>query len=210
MADNGRREKRGVDVTAAPSPGSGDGRLASLAAAVGATNTRGPAPVHLWHPPYCGEIDMRIAADGTWFYAGTPIARPAMVALFARILRRDPERHVLVTPVECVGILVEDAPFVAVAMAAVDGALRFVTNMGDEVEAGTDHPLRFATAADGGVKPYVHIRGDSRGGVRGGLWARLTRSLAIDLLDRAAEEDGSLGVRSGPAFFPIAPAGAAA
>ena len=210
MADNGRREKPDMVVTAAPPSSPAEGRLTSLAAAVGATNTRGPAPVHLWHPPYCGEIDMRIAADGTWFYAGTPIARPAMVALFARILRRDPERHVLVTPVECVGITVEDAPFVAVAMAAADGALRFVTNMGDEVEAGPDHPLRFATDADGGVKPYVHVRGDSRGDLRGGLWARLTRSLAIDLLDRAVEEGGSLGVRSGSTFFSIAPAGTAA
>ena len=158
--------------------------------------------MHLWHPPFCGDIDMRIAADGTWFYAGTPINRPAMVALFARILRRDPERHVLVTPVECVGITVDDAPFVAVAMAEADGALRFVTNMGDEAEAGADHPLRFATEADGGVKPYVHVRGD--------LWARLTRSLAIDLLDRAGEEDGTLGIRSGGVFFPVAPAGTAA
>ncbi len=202
MADNGRREKPGGDVTPSPPPDADEGRLTSLAAAVGATATRGPAPVHLWHPPFCGDIDMRIAADGTWFYAGTPITRPAMVALFARILRRDPERHVLVTPAECVGITVDDAPFVAVAMAEADGALRFVTNMGDEAEAGTDHPLRFSTDADGGIKPYVRVRGD--------LWARLTRSLAIDLLDRASEEDGTLGIRSGGVFFPVAPAGTAA
>ncbi len=202
MADNGWREKPGGDVTPPTPPLPPEGRLAGLAAAIGANNTRGPAPVHLWHPPFCGDIDMRIAADGTWHYAGTPIARPAMVALFARILRRDPERYVLVTPVECLGITVEDAPFVAVAMAEADGALRFVTNMGDEVEAGADHALRFATDADEGVKPYVHVRGD--------LWARLTRSLAIDLIDRAAEEDGSLGIRSGSSFFPIVPAGALA
>ena len=104
----------------------------------------------LWHPPFCGDIDMRIAADGTWHYAGTPIARPAMVALFARILRRDPERYVLVTPVECLGIIVEDAPFVAVAMDRAGDALRFVTNFGDAVEVGVEHPLRFTIEPGGG------------------------------------------------------------
>ncbi len=207
MADIEPREKPTIDHLAIVPT---QGRLDSLAAAVGATNTRGPAPVELWHPPFCGDIDMRIAADGTWFYAGTPIARPAMVALFARILRRDPERYVLVTPVECVGITVDDAPFVAVAMrreggmAREGGTLRFVTNFGEEVEAGRDHPLRFATEPGGaGVKPYVHVRGDLQGDLRGGLWARLTRSLAIDLLDGVVEEDGIAGVRSGGMFFPI-------
>lgn len=170
-------------------------RLTTLAAAAGATNTRGPAPVDDWHPAYCGEIDLRIMADGTWFYAGTPIQRPALVSLFARILRKDPERYVLVTPVECVGITVEDAPFIAVAMAENDGVLHFATNLGDEVEAGAAHPLRFTVAADGGVKPYVHIRG--------GLWARLTRSLAIDLLDRTSARDGAAGIASGGRFFAI-------
>ena len=110
----------------------------------------------------------------------------------------------LVTPVECVGIRVDDAPFVAVAMDDESGALHFATNLGDEVEAGPDHALRFTLAPDGGVKPYVHIRGD--------LWARLTRTLAIDLLDRSVEEtfDGTptIGVRSAGVFFPIGPAAA--
>ena len=198
MTENAAREKPAADAPAA--------RLTSLAAAVGATKTRGPAPVDTWHPPYCGEIDLRIAADGTWFYAGTPIQRPAMVALFAGILRKDPERYVLVTPVECVGIVVEDVPFVAVAMADAGGALRFATNLGDEVTAGAAHPMRFAIDPDGGVKPYVHVRG--------GLWARLTRTLAIDLLERAEEreEDGvaRAGIVSDGIFFAIGPAEAAA
>lgn len=198
MAENAAREKATPDV-ATDSPGA---RLTSLAAAVGAVKLRGPAPVDKWHPAYCGEIDLRIAADGTWFYAGTPIARPAMVQLFAGILRKDPERYVLVTPVECVGIAVEDVPFVAVAMEAKDGVLRFVTNLGDEVEAGDAHPMRFGVDPDGGVKPYVHIRG--------GLEARLTRTLAIELLDRAEERDGTLGVASGGTFFAIGPAEAQA
>lgn len=192
MAENAAHEK----VTDSPA-----GRLGSLAASIGAVKLRGPAPVDKWNPAYCGEIDLRIAADGTWFYAGTPIARPAMVQLFSGILRRDPERYVLVTPVECVGISVDDAPFVAVAMAEEGGTLRFATNLGDEVEAGAAHPMRFALDPDGGVKPYVHIRG--------GLEARLTRALAIDLLDRAEERDGLAGIASGGAFFAIGPAEAA-
>lgn len=181
-------------------------RLQGLAAAVGAIKTRGPAPVDQWHPPYCGEIDMRIAADGTWFYEGSPIRRPALVSLFAGVLRKDPERYVLVTPAECVGIAVEDAPFVAVAMARDGENLRFVTNVGDEVEAGPAYPFRFVTAPDGGIRPYVRVRGE--------LWARLTRSLAIDLLDRCVTEQregfDAIGIRSGGVFFPIGPAEQAA
>ena len=172
-------------------------RLAGLAAAVGTAQARRPPPADSWHPPYCGDLDMRIAADGTWYYAGTPIARRALVELFAGILRKDDERYVLVTPVECLGITVEDAPFVAVAMAASGDRLRFITNIGDEVEAGADHPLRFDLDADGGVRPYIHIRG--------GLEARLTRSLAIDLLTSAAavETDGVTAIRSGDSLFAI-------
>ena len=198
MTENAAREKATQGI-ATDGPAS---RLTSLAAAVGAVKLRGPAPVDKWNPPCCGDIDMRIAADGTWFYAGTPIARPAMVSLFSGILRKDPERYVLVTPVECVGIAVEDVPFIAVAMEADGGTLRFATNLGDEVEAGTAHPMRFSLALDGGVKPYVHIRG--------GLEARLTRTLAIELLDRAEARDGILGIASGDAFFAIGPAEALA
>ncbi len=172
-----------------------DGRLQSLMAAVGGLAARGPAPVHLWHPPFCGDIAMRIAADGTWFYGGSRIDRPAMVRLFASVLRKDPERFVLVTPAECVGIEVEDAPFAAVAMAEHEGRLSFVTNLGDEVEADAAHPLRFETEADGGVKPYVLVRG--------GLWARLTRTLAMELLGRAQDVDGTPAIRSGASVFAI-------
>ena len=174
-------------------------RLESLAASIGAAKTRGPAPVESWHPPYCGEIDLRIAADGTWFHAGTPILRPALVTLFAGILRKDPERYVLVTPVECVGITVEDVPFIGVAMGEAEGAFVIGTNLGDEVRAGAEHPLRFTQDESGGVKPYIRVRG--------GLWARLTRSLALELLDRGEtrEHEGSerFGVTSGGVFFPI-------
>jgi hypothetical protein len=164
----------------------------------------GLPPVHLWNPAFCGDIDMRIAADGTWFYMGTPIGRPALVRLFSTILRKDEDRYVLVTPVERVGITVEDAPFLAVEMRA-EGAgeariLSFRTNVDDWTSASADHPLRFEKGAADGLKPYVHVRG--------GLWARLTRPLYYDLaaLGETRDIDGvaMLGVSSGNAFFPMA------
>ena len=155
-------------------------------------------PVERWNPADCGDIDMRIAADGTWFYAGTPIGRDSLVRLFASVLRREADgRYVLVTPVEKLGIVVEDAPFLAVDLAAEgDGReqlLTFRTNVGDLVAAGPDHPLRFETEArTGGLKPYVHIRGK--------LEALATRALVHELVALAAEHDGRLGLWSGGAF----------
>ena len=160
-------------------------------------------PVHLWNPPFCGDIDMRIAADGAWFYGGTPVARPALVRLFASILRRDPERYVLVTPVERVGIVVEDAPFTAVAMLASGAGdaqtLAFRTNVDDETSAGPDHPLRFETGPAGVVTPYVHVRDE--------LWARIVRPVFYDLVELGEEREHEgqawYGVRSGGRFFPM-------
>ena len=187
-----------------PSPG---GALARLTEALGSDGKRkGPPPVERWNPAYCGEIDMRIAADGTWHYMGSPINRPALVRLFSTVLRKDPERYVLVTPVERVGIVVEDAPFLAVEM-AVEGEgggrqIAFRTNVDDLVQVGPERPLRFDLAADGGVKPYVKVRGD--------LWARVTRALALDLIALGEEREGDggamFGVSAGGLFFPIAPA----
>jgi hypothetical protein len=155
--------------------------------------------VDRWNPPYCGEIDMRIAAEGTWFYRGTPIEREALVRLFASILRREPDgRYVLVTPVERLGITVEDAAFLAVE-AAIEGAgsdrtLTFRTNVGDIVAAGPEHPLRFeAETGTGGLKPYLHVRG--------GLEALATRSLSLDLVALGDERAGAAGIWSGGAFF---------
>ncbi len=173
--------------------------LDKLAASVGATKARGTAPVDAWHPPYGGEIDLRIAADGAWSYAGTPILRPALVTLFAGLLRKDHARYVLVTPAECLGIVVEDAPFIGVTMEERDGALVIGTNLGDEVRASADHPFRFVLDEPGGVKPYVHVRG--------GLEAKLTRALALDLLGRAEARVvagiETLGVVSDGMFFPV-------
>jgi len=181
--------------------------LAGLTKAVKETGKHaGARPVHLWNPPFCGDIDMRIAADGSWHYMKSPIGRIELVKLFASILRRDEDRYVLVTPVERVGIVVDDVPFVAVEMRVGTGAggqvLSFRTNVDDWTEAGPDHPMRFEIGASEGLKPYVHVRA--------GLWARVNRALYYDLADlgEIREVDGValFGVASGDSFFAMAPA----
>jgi hypothetical protein len=178
-----------------------------------ATNTspggKGLPPVHLWNPPFCGDLDMRIASDATWFYMGTPIGRPALVRLFSTILKREGDKHFLVTPVEKVGIRVDDAPFLAVEMQKLqehgDGSgtsLRFRTNVDDWVDCDAAHRLRFEAAADGGLTPYLHVRAD--------LWAKVTRALYYDLVDMGEERmvDGRemFGIESAGEFFPMADA----
>ncbi|WP_454915369.1 DUF1285 domain-containing protein [Xanthobacter sediminis] len=183
------------------------GRLEALMAAVRAAGGRGPAPVDQWNPPDCGDMDLRIAADGTWFYMGTPIGRPALVRLFASVLAREGARFVLKTPVEKIGITVDDAPFLAVEMAEEQGeegrTLVFRTNLDDMVRCGPGHALRFAPGAGPGVfVPYLHVRN--------GLEARLTRSASLDLVAagevRSLEGREMFGIASGGAFFPIMPA----
>ncbi len=174
--------------------------LASVARQVAA---RGPAPVHLWDPPFCGDLDMRIARDGTWFYQGTPIGRERLVKLFSGILKREGDAYFLVTPVEKVGITVEDAPFVAVDVERVGADLRFVTNLGDAALAGPDHPIRVPRdPVTGEPSPYVEIRA--------GLEALIDRKSFYRLVEmgETAEQDGTdwFGVRSGGLFFPIIPA----
>lgn len=161
---------------------------------------RGPAPVHLWNPPFCGELDIRIARDGTWFYLGTPIGREALVRLFASILRRDGADYFLVTPVEKVRIVVEDAPFVAVDFRREGDALVFQTNVGDAVAAGPEHPIRVALDPETGEPtPYVLVRG--------ALEARIDRKSFYRLVEigETAGHAGEpwFGVTSQGAFFPI-------
>src|ERR1700740_408560 len=121
--------------------------LEAIAGAAKSASGKGPPPVHLWNPAYCGDIDMRIAADGSWFYQKTPIGRPALVKLFASVLRRDGDRYFLVTPVEKGGMLVDDVPFLAVELEVESGngdpVLCFRTNVDDWVACGSDHALRF-------------------------------------------------------------------
>ncbi|WP_426440886.1 DUF1285 domain-containing protein [Bradyrhizobium genosp. P] len=186
--------------------------LEGLTAAANQAATSAPAgrkglpPVHLWNPPFCGDLDMRIARDGTWFYMGTPIGRPALVRLFSTILKREDGKHFLVTPVEKVGIRVDDAPFLAVEMQTQQGArgrlLRFRTNVDDWVDCESGHGLRFTAAEDGGLTPYLHVRAD--------LWAKVTRALYYDLVDmgeeRVVDGEAMFGVESGGEFFAMADA----
>ena len=159
-----------------------------------------------WDPPFCGDIDMKIAADGTWFYQKTPIGRPALVKLFSTVLKREGDKYFLVTPVEKVGLIVVDAPFLAVELKveqAEDQVLAFRTNVDDWVEAGPGHALRFAPEpATGGLKPYLHVRRD--------LWAKVTRALFYDLVELGEERDVGgkrmFGVASKGEFFAMAEA----
>ena len=192
---------------AQPAPPPSPSGLDAIVGAVKREGAKGPPPVHLWNPPFCGDLDMRIAADGTWFYLGTPIGRPALVKLFASVLKREGEKYFLVTPVEKCGILVDDAPFLAVEMKAEEGpggrVLHFRTNVDDWVTCGAGHVLRFETElGSGGLKPYLHVRRD--------LWAKVTRALFFDLVELGEERevDGRrmFGVASGDEFFVMAPA----
>ena len=168
----------------------------------GGEKTKALPPVEQWSPDFCGDIDMEIRADGSWFHEGSPINRKEMVRLFAAILRKDEDgKTYLVTPVERVGITVEDAHFLAVEMRVLpDQTLCFRTQLDDYVEADVKHPLRFEIdAATGGVKPYINVRGR--------LEARLTRALTYDLM--ALGEEGQVDgeamfvIRSGMAVFPV-------
>ncbi|CAD7024287.1 hypothetical protein REJC140_00452 [Pseudorhizobium endolithicum] len=168
----------------------------------------GLPPVERWDPPFCGDLDMEIRADGTWFYMGTPIGRQPLVRLFSTVLRKDEDgRTYLVTPVEKVGIRVQDAPFLAVEMNASerDGeqVLTFRTNVGDVVEAGAEHPLRFVIAGENReLKPYLLVRGR--------LEALVSRAVMYDLVElgETAEVGGvaMFAVRSAGELFPIMPA----
>lgn len=171
------------------------------------SSERGSAPVDKWNPDFCGDLDMEIKADGTWFYMGTPIGRMPLVQLFASVLRKDEDgKTYLVTPVEKVGIRVEDAHFVAVEMnvhgTGQDQVLTFRTNVGDVVEAGPEHPLRFVDEeGTDGLKPYLHVRGR--------LEALVARPVMYEIaqIGEEIEIDGvtMFAVRSNGAVFPVMP-----
>ncbi|MFQ3453093.1 DUF1285 domain-containing protein [Bradyrhizobium sp. UFLA01-814] len=204
--------KQGQSDSGRETTGLGSKGLEGLTTAANQAATSGPAgrkglpPVHLWNPPFCGDLDMRIAPDGTWFYMGTPIGRPALVRLFSTILKREDGKHFLVTPVEKVGIRVDDAPFLAVEMQTGEDArgrlLRFRTNVDDWVDCEKGRGLRFEAAEDGGLTPYLHVRAD--------LWAKVTRALYYDLVDMGEQRmvDGQemFGIESGGEFFAMADA----
>ena len=162
-------------------------------------------PVDKWNPPYCGDIGLKIRRDGVWLYQGSPIGRLALVKLFASILRKDADgKTYVVTPVEKILVDVEDAPYLGVEL-AVDGAgemqtLMLRTNLDDVVPIDAEHPLRFmASDPDGGLKPYVRLRGR--------LEALCTRAVYFELVELASERNGEVGLWSGGVWWPIVGAG---
>ncbi|WP_306114666.1 MULTISPECIES: DUF1285 domain-containing protein [unclassified Roseovarius] len=167
-----------------------------------AAQSGGLPPVHLWNPPFCGDLDMRIARDGTWYYEGTVITRPGLVRLFSTILKREGDKYFLVTPVEKVGVSVDDAPFVAVDFerrgAGETQELVFETNVGDSVTAGPETPIRVVRDGDTDEpSPYVMVRA--------GLEALIDRKSFYRLVEIGSHHDGWFGLWSGGAFFPMIP-----
>lgn len=176
--------------------------LAASAKAV--AKERGLPPVHLWNPPFLGNIDIQILRDGTWIHEGGEIKRPELVRLFSSILRKDGDSYFLVTPVEKVGITVEDAPFVAVDVDCTgtgeNQILTFTTNVGDTVTAGPDAPIRLVQeTAQGEPAPYVMVRA--------GLEARLDRKTFYRMVElgthHVVNDQDWFGVWSDGAFFAL-------
>ncbi len=173
-----------------------------LAKSARAASEGGLPPVHLWNPPFCGDLDMRIARDGTWFYLGTPIGRKELVRLFSTILRKEGDDYYLVTPVEKVGITVDDAPFVAVDFetqgSGTDRTITFLTNVGDTAGAGPDHPIRVERDPETGEPaPYILVRAN--------LEALIDRKSFYRLVELGEHKDGWFGLWSGGEFFGIIP-----
>ncbi len=171
-----------------------------IAASVKAAKTKGLPPVHLWNPPFCGDLDIHIAKDGSWFYLGSPINRFELVKLFSSILKKEEGKYYLVTPVEKVGITVEDAPFVAVDFDATGAGaaqvLTFTTHVGDTAIAGPDHPIRIVIDPETDEPaPYILVRAN--------LEARIDRKSFYRLVDIAKHNGEWFGVWSGGQFFPL-------
>lgn len=184
-----------------PVPADSKTGLAAVAEAATQAPGRGLPPVHLWNPAHCGDIDIVIRRDGTWLHENSPIGRPELVRLFSTVLRKDSDGYCLVTPVEKLSIRVEDLPFRAVAVTAADGVLTFTTDVGDEVEAGHDHPIRVDTdAVTGEPSPSLHVRAD--------LWARIARPVFYELVEMAAVEADRMTIRSRGISFALGPVGA--
>lgn len=173
--------------------------IASVVESIQAVSRKGPPPVHLWNPPFSGDIDIRIARDGTWFHEGARINRIKLVQLFASILKLEDGEYFLVTPVEKVRIRVDDAPFLAVDFTDLNGSLSFQTNVGDTVIADRDNPIRVEEHPETGEpSPYIHIRR--------GLEALIDRKSFYRLADLSAVEGDKTVVRSAGQSFAIGPA----
>jgi hypothetical protein len=178
-----------------------------LAKVLVSATKKGPPPVHLWNPPFCGDLDIRIARNGLWYYLGTPIGRMPLVKLFASVLRKDGDDYFLVTPVEKIGITVDDAPFVAVDFAVEnagpDQVLTFVTNVDDQAPAGADYPIRVVRDPETGEpSPYILIRRNLEALIDRKSYYRLVDVGEVDTVEGVR----MFGVRSGGIFFSFIPA----
>lgn len=153
--------------------------LANLQASLREHQQSMPNPEN-WHPQFCGDIDMCIKHDGSWWYMGTPIGRRALVKLFARVLVRQENNYFLVTPAEKVGIQVEDVPFVVTEWQQQQGALVMTTNVGDQVIVSQSHPVVLQTDKHSSQQlPYVLVRRN--------LYARLHQNVFYQLVNIARE-----------------------
>jgi len=187
-----------------PRPYRGRGQRDENAGAKGEISKKGTPPVHLWDPPFCGDLDIRIARDGTWYYLGTPIGRFELVKLFSSILRKDGDKYFLVTPVEKVGIKVDDAPFVAVDFSITGGGnnqtLIFETQVGDRAKLDKENKLRVSiNQKSSEPKPYIHVRS--------GLEALIDRKSFYRLIEigsvKTYKNEEWFGIWSDKNFFPI-------
>ena len=143
-----------------------------------ATQQNKVPPVEKWNPEFCGDIDIQIKHDGSWFYMGTPIGRKPLVKLFSGVLKKEQETYYLVTPVEKVGIQVEDVPFVITQWQKQDQLLIFTTQTDDSVVVSESNPVKLMRdKKTDALLPYVNIRRN--------LWARLHQNVYYQLIEIA-------------------------
>ncbi|MEG3765761.1 DUF1285 domain-containing protein [Alteromonas sp. 14N.309.X.WAT.G.H12] len=147
-------------------------------------------PVEKWDPPFCGNINLRISLKGEWIYEGSPILRPPLVRLFSSVLKKESQQYFLVTPVEKVGIEVEDVPFIITTWTQENHTLFFTTQTGDTFPVDESHPVELRTPPTGlgspdASIPYVNVRRN--------LWGRLHQNVLYQLLNEAKITDGENG-----------------
>lgn len=150
------------------------------------SQTGNAAPVHLWDPPFCGDMDLRIKHDGSWHYMGTPIGRQALVKLFASVLKKEDDKYYLVTPVEKIGIQVEDVPFIITSWKQQDNLIIFTTGQGEECVVSEQNPVELRLDSTSHQRlPYVLVRSN--------LYARLHQNVYYQLVELGEERKLSNG-----------------
>ena len=163
-----------------------------------------PAPVHLWDPPFCGDLEIHIDASGRWFYQKSEIKRARLIKLFANILKKEKDKYFLVTPVEKVGITVDDVPFIATEIDLVTKGkiplFKFTTNVGDSTYLEKDHQFDILfKKSTNEPQPYINVRSN--------LFAKIDRKSFYRLVDFCSEVshggENWFGFHSNDIFFPL-------